>query len=83
VNINLGNILRSLVGGNTREWDHVLAQVEFTYNDSLNRSIGMSPFHILHGMHPRGVSELRDLGKLEKRSAYGEDFATAINELHQ
>jgi len=40
-----------------------LAQVEFTYNDSPNKSTGMSPFHTVHGMHPRGVYELRYLGK--------------------
>ena len=33
-------------------------------------------------MHLRGVCELRYLGKLEQRSDDGEDFATAIGELH-
>ena len=46
-----------------KQWDLALAQVEFTYNDSPNRSIGMSPFQIVYGMHPRGVYELRYLGK--------------------
>ena len=56
-------------------WDRVLAQAEFAYNDSPNRSTGYSPFQVLYGMHPRGVHELRDLGKLERRSVDGEDFA--------
>ena len=43
----------------------------------------MSPFQILYGMHPRGVYELRYLGELEKRSAYGKDFATRISELQE
>lgn len=81
VNRSLGNMLRSLVGGNPKQWDKVLAQTEFSYNDSPNRSTGMSPFKILYGMHPRRVYELRDLGYLEKRSAYGEDFAARIIEL--
>ena len=34
-------------------------------------------------MHPRGVHELRDLGKLERRSADGEDFAQAMSDLHE
>jgi len=34
-------------------------------------------------MHPQGVHELRDLGQLERRSANGEDFARAINDLHE
>ena len=64
-------------------WDRILAQVEFSYNDSPNRSMGYSPFQVLYGMHPRGVYELRDLGKLERRSADGEDFAQAMNNLHE
>eukprot|EP00253_Pinus_taeda_P025527 PITA_25527 len=66
VNRSLGNLLRSLIGENSRTWDRVLAQAEFAYNDSPNRSTRYSPFQILYGMHPRGVHELRDLGKLEK-----------------
>ena len=60
-----------------------MAQTEFSYNDSSNRSIGMSPFHILYGMHPRGVYELRDLGQLEKRSVDGEDFVARISGLKE
>ena len=54
-------MLRSLIGENPKQWDRVLAQVEFAYNDSPNRSTG-----VLYGIHPRGVYELRDLGELEK-----------------
>lgn len=74
-------MLRSLVGENPKQWDRVLAQAEFAYNDSPNISKCMSPFQILYGMHPRGVYELRYLGQLEKRSADGEDFAARISEL--
>jgi hypothetical protein len=40
---------------------------EFAYNDSPNRSTGKSPFQILYGMQPRGVSDLRDLEQSEFR----------------
>ena len=43
-NIRLGNILRSIVYENMKQWDLALAQVEFAYNDSPKISIGMSPF---------------------------------------
>ena len=66
-----------------KQWDLVLEQAEFAYNDSPNKSTGMSPFQILYGMHPRGVYELRNLGKLETRSADGEDFARAMQDLHE
>lgn len=62
VNKSLGNLLRSLVGEHPQQWDQVLELAEFAYNDSPNRSIGQSPFHIVYGMHPRGVCELRNLG---------------------
>ena len=34
-------------------------------------------------MHPRGISKLRDLGRAEKQSADVEDFATAMQMLHE
>ncbi len=34
-------------------------------------------------MHPRGVCELRDLGKLEQGSVDGEDFAAVMSELQE
>ena len=76
-------MLISLIGESPKQWDRVLAQAEFAYNDSPNTSIGMSPFQIMYGMHPRGVYELCDLGQLEKRSANGEEFTTIISELQK
>lgn len=61
----------------------MLAHAEFSYNKSPNRSIGLSPFQILYGMHLRGVSELRNLGKLEQISVDGEYFATTISDFHK
>ena len=34
-------------------------------------------------MHPRGVSELRDVGNAEMRSAKGEDCATEVQAIHE
>ena len=70
--------MRSLVGDHPKQWDRLLEQVEYAYNDSPNISIGKSHFQIVFGMHPKGVHELRDLGTTEKRSANGEEFAIAI-----
>jgi hypothetical protein len=60
VNRSLGDLLRSLVTEHHHSWDNVLPQVEFSYNNSVNKSTGKIPFQILYGMQPRGVSELRD-----------------------
>ena len=34
-------------------------------------------------MHPRGISELRNLGRAELRSADGEEFASEIQAIHE
>jgi hypothetical protein len=60
VNRNLGNLLRSLVIEHHSSWDHIFPQAEFAYNESVNRSTGQSPFQVVYGKQPRGVSELRD-----------------------
>ena len=63
VNRSLRNILRILVYEHPKQWDLDLAQAEFTYNESPNRSTGVIPFQIVYGIHPRGVYELRYLRK--------------------
>jgi hypothetical protein len=44
VNISLGDLLRSLVIEHHNQWDNILPQVEFSYNDSVNRSTRKIPF---------------------------------------
>ena len=61
----------------------VLAQAKFAYNNSMNRSIGKTPFDIVTGMHPRGILDLRDVAGEEKRSAKGEIFAEFMKSLHE
>jgi hypothetical protein len=82
MNRSLGDLLRSLVTEHHSQWDHILPQAELSYNDSLNRSTGQSPFQIVYGMQPRGVSELKDSEQNEFRSASAEDFAEGMKELH-
>lgn len=43
----------------------------------------MSPFQIVFGMHPRGVYELRNVGKQELRSTDVEDFAEHMQKLQE
>jgi hypothetical protein len=47
---SLGDLLRSLVTEHHSQWDNILPQAEFAYNDLVNRSIGQSPFQIFYGM---------------------------------
>ena len=84
VNRSLGNLLRCLVGNKPSNWEMVLAQAEFAYNNYVNRSTGKTHFEIISGMKPRGVSNLKDdvVGE-EKRSEKGEVFVKYINYLHK
>jgi hypothetical protein len=43
VNRSLGNLLRSLVTEHHNQWDQILPQEEFAYNDSPNKSTGKRP----------------------------------------
>jgi hypothetical protein len=82
MNRSLGDLLRSLVTEHHNQWDQILPQVEFAYNDSLNRSTGQSPFQIVYGMQTRGFFELKYVEQTEFRSASAEGFAEEMKELH-
>jgi hypothetical protein len=82
VNRSLGDLLRSLVTEHHSSWDNVLPQAKFAYNDSVNRSTGRSPFQIVYGMQPIGVSELRDSEQIMTKSANTEEFTEVMKELH-
>ena len=58
VNKSLGNLLRCLVGEHPGNWDLIFPQAEFTYNNSINRSIGMSLFEVVHRYKPRKPTDL-------------------------
>jgi hypothetical protein len=82
VNRILGILLRILVTEHNRQWDQILPQVEFSYNDSPKKSTSKNLFQIVYGMHPRGISELRDLRKDKFQSAGAEDFTAEIQKLN-
>jgi hypothetical protein len=48
----------------------------------VNKSNKKSPFQIVCGMNPKGVSELRDLEQSEFKSVGAEDFAAEMQKLH-
>lgn len=53
VNRSLGDLLRCLIGEKLGNWDLILPQAEFAYNNSVNRSTGKSTFEIVYGLLPR------------------------------
>ena len=82
-NRSLGNLLRCLAQQYGGSWDNILPQAEYAYNDSVNRSTGLTPFQIVYGENPRGVLELRDVSQMERRSAQAQDFAQVMKEVQQ
>jgi hypothetical protein len=82
VNISLGNLLSSLVTEQGRQWDQILAQEEFAFKNLVNRITRKSPFKIVYGIQPRGITEFRYLNKYEFRSVGAEDFATEMQILY-
>jgi len=83
VNQSLGNLLRSIVGEKPKQWDLYLPQVEFSYNSSMNRYTGKSPFQVVYGKNPMGVLYLVKLPLGDMISDDGEAFAEHIQQLQQ
>lgn len=48
----------------------------------MSRSIRKTPFEVVTGMHPRGISELRDISSDDRRSSKAEDFADHMATLY-
>ena len=83
VNRSLKNLLRCLVGDKPTGWDLILPQVEFAYNNFVNRSTSKSPFQIVYGSSPKNVSELRKINKGEISSAEAQYFTENLKNIHE
>nr|GEZ38572.1 RNA-directed DNA polymerase [Tanacetum cinerariifolium] len=62
---SLGNLVRNLIGGSPKQWDLTLAQAEFAYNRSTNRTTEMSPFMIVYGRNPFTPLDLTPIPLIE------------------
>jgi hypothetical protein len=74
VNRSLGALLRSLVGENLKSWDLQLYQAEFAYNQSVNRSTGLSPFTIIYSGNPHTPLDLAPLPDLKRTNTTTKDL---------
>ena len=84
VNIILWNLLRRLSGENTTEWDMVLEQAKFSYNDLVNKSNGKTASHIVYTRSKKRVVDLTKLSNLgERKSIDASDFANSIQKMHE
>jgi hypothetical protein len=83
VNRSLGNLLRSFVGKNIRQWDLLLAQAEFAYNRSPCQTTGHNPFEAVYGLNPIGPLDLAPLPVTDHFSGDAEERAKEIKKLHE
>ena len=83
VNRSLGNLLRCLVGDHQGTWDLILPRAQFAYNNSVNRSTGMSPHEIVYGHKPRAPIDLIPMSPLQRASESAELFSCRMSELHK
>ncbi|KAL7148069.1 hypothetical protein ABFS83_06G152600 [Erythranthe nasuta] len=82
VNRSLDNLLRCLVGEHMRSWHSILPIAEFAYKNSVNRSIGMSPFEVVYGHKPRAPIDLIPMSVSHRPSEFANAFAQHIHDLH-
>ncbi|GKA64159.1 RNA-directed DNA polymerase, partial [Tanacetum coccineum] len=83
VNRSLGNLLRSLIRDNAKQWDLILPQTESTYIRSLNRTTGKSPFEVVYGWNsitPLDLVPVLEVGRFSEEWA---DQSEQIKELHR
>ena len=83
VNRSLENLLRCLVGENMRNWDLLLPRAKFAYNSLVNWTIGMSPFEVVYGHHPKKLVDLIPIPLHTRTFETVESFAQHIKNLHK
>jgi hypothetical protein len=83
VNRSLGNLLRSFVGKNIRQWDLLLAQAEFAYNRSTSQTTGCSPFEAVYGLNPISPLDLAPIPATIQFSGDADERAKGIKKLHE
>ena len=75
VNHSLGNLLRCLVSVANRNWESILPTAQLAYNSSINRSIGASPFEVVHEYTPKKPLDLLPISPHVRISESIEAFA--------
>ncbi|GJX10700.1 RNA-directed DNA polymerase [Tanacetum coccineum] len=83
VNRILGNLLRSLIGDNAKQWDLILPQAELAYNRSVNHTTSKSPFEVVYGQNPITPLDLVPVPEVGWFSEEGTDQSEQIKELHR
>ncbi|KAK8916631.1 hypothetical protein KSP39_PZI023289 [Platanthera zijinensis] len=83
VNRSLGNLLRCLAGEQPKQWDLALAQAEFAYNSTVNRSTNKSPFEIVYGFPIPHYLDRHSLPSFERTSFDATTWIENLKNLHE
>ncbi|PKU61410.1 hypothetical protein MA16_Dca028333 [Dendrobium catenatum] len=83
VNRSLGNLLRCFVGKNIKQWDLILAQVEFAFNRSISQATKRSPFEVAYGYNPVTPLDLVPIIQQTAFSTDAEQRGLEIQQLHK
>ncbi|XP_027343128.1 uncharacterized protein LOC113855696 [Abrus precatorius] len=68
---------------NIRQWDLILPQVEFAYNNSSNPATGKCPFEVVYGTRPLSPLDLIPIPTNKQFSADADQRAKEIKKLHE
>ncbi|KAM2196635.1 hypothetical protein ACFX1Q_000135 [Malus domestica] len=71
-------MIRCVYGDKPKQWDLVLAQVEFAYNSRVHTTTGKSPFSIVYTSIPRHVVDLIRLPRGPRVSIAAEHMAERV-----
>jgi uncharacterized FlaG/YvyC family protein len=83
VNKISGNLLQSFVSKNLKQWDLILTQVEFAYDNSINQARGKCPFEVAYITRPHSPLDLTSSSDKHQFKADAESRAEEIKKLHE
>ena len=75
-------MIRAKIGDKEKQWDSLLDRVEFSYNTSVNRFTGITPFEIVYSKVPNHVLDLVFLPKLRGSSMKADDMVAKASQSH-
>ena len=81
-NKTLGNILRTLVRKNTKDWDEKLAHAKFAYNRWPSLTTKYSPFECVYGFNPITPTTLVCLPLQERGTWSAEKQVAEVQRIH-